>query len=275
MAQRPPASPGDPIDAVDTPALVVDLDALERNLDTLARDVAAKGLRLRPHAKSHKTPDIAKLQMARGAVGVCCQKVDEAAAFVEAGIADVLVTNEVVAAPKLARLAQLARGARMGVLVDDARAVEPLARAAQHAGVTIDAYVEVDVGAGRCGVLPGEPAAALALKIVGEKGLRFAGLHCYHGAAQHLRSPEERRAAIASAAEKSMASKRAVRARRVEGSDRHRRRHRHVGARARVGRVERAAGRARTSSWTPTTRATRRAKARSGSSTACSCSRRS
>jgi D-serine deaminase-like pyridoxal phosphate-dependent protein len=210
MAQRPPASPGDPIEAVETPALVVDLAALERNLDTLARGVAAKGLRLRPHAKSHKTPDIAKLQMARGAVGVCCQKVDEAAAFVEAGIPDVLVTNEIVAAPKLARLAQLARGARVGLLIDDARAVEPLARAAQHAGVTIDAYVEVDVGAGRCGVPPGEPAAALALKIVGEKGLRFAGLHCYHGAAQHLRSPEERRAAIASAAEKSMASKRAV-----------------------------------------------------------------
>ena len=103
MAQRPPAKPGDPIDAVETPALCVDLDALERNVDALARGVAAKGLRLRPHAKSHKTPEIAKLQVARGAVGVCCQKVDEAAAFVEAGIADVLVTNEIVAPSKLAR----------------------------------------------------------------------------------------------------------------------------------------------------------------------------
>jgi D-serine deaminase-like pyridoxal phosphate-dependent protein len=210
MAQRPPAAPGDPIEAIETPALVVDLDALERNLDALARDVAAKGLRLRPHAKSHKTPEIAKLQVARGAVGVCCQKVDEAAAFVEEGISDVLVTNEVVAPSKLLRLAQLARSSRIGVLVDDARAVELLARAAQHVGVTIDAYVEVDVGAGRCGVLPGEPAAKLATHIVGERGLRFAGLHCYHGAAQHMRSPDERRAAIASAAEKSLASKHAV-----------------------------------------------------------------
>jgi D-serine deaminase-like pyridoxal phosphate-dependent protein len=212
MSQRPPARPGDPIAAVETPALCVDLDALERNLDALARGVAAKGLRLRPHAKSHKTPEIAKLQVARGAVGVCCQKVDEAAAFVEAGIADVLVTNEVVAPSKLARLAQLARSARIGVLVDDARAIGPLAHAARQHGVTVDAYVEVDVGAGRCGVLPGEPAALLATRIASEQGLRFAGLHCYHGAAQHLRSPEERRAAIASAAEKALASKRAVEA---------------------------------------------------------------
>jgi D-serine deaminase-like pyridoxal phosphate-dependent protein len=210
MAQRAPATPGDPVDAIETPALVVDLDAMERNLDALARAVAAKGLRLRPHAKSHKTPDIAKLQVARGAVGVCCQKVDEAAAFVEEGIADVLVTNEIVAPSKLARLAGLARHARIGVLVDDARAIAPLGEAARHAGTTIDAYVEVDVGAGRCGVPPGEPAAKLALAIVGERGLRFAGLHCYHGAAQHLRSPQERHDAIASAAGKALASKQAV-----------------------------------------------------------------
>ena len=210
MAQRPPARPGDPIDAIETPALVVDLDALERNLDALAHAVAAKGLRLRPHAKSHKTPAIAKLQVARGAVGICCQKVDEAVAFVEGGIGDVLVTNEVVAPSKLLRLAQLARQARIGVLVDDARVVAPLAQAARHAGATIDVYVEVDVGAGRCGVGPGDPAATLATQIASEPGLRFAGLHCYHGAAQHLRTPDERRDAIASAAEKTMASKRAV-----------------------------------------------------------------
>jgi D-serine deaminase-like pyridoxal phosphate-dependent protein len=208
--QRRPAQPGDPVEAIETPALVVDLDALERNLDTLARDVAVRGLRLRPHAKSHKTPAIAKMQVARGAVGICCQKVDEAAAFVEEGIADVLVTNEVVAPSKLLRLAQLARQARVGVLVDDVRALEPLAQAAQHVGVTVDVYVEVDVGAGRCGVRPGEPAATLALGVVGEKGLKFAGLQCYHGAAQHLRSPQGRRDAIASAAERALASRHAI-----------------------------------------------------------------
>ena len=200
--QRAPARPGDPVDAVETPALVLDLDVFERNLDTLAHSVAARGLRLRPHAKSHKTPAIAHAQLARGAVGVCCQKVDEAAAFVEAGIADVLVTNEVVAPSKLARLAALARQARIGVLVDDAHAIASLAQAAAHAGVTIDAYVEVDVGAGRCGVPPGEPALELATAIEAHDGLRFAGLHCYQGAAQHLRSPDERRDAIAAAAER-------------------------------------------------------------------------
>ena len=198
--QRSPASPGDPVAAIETPALVLDLAAFERNVDAMAREVASRGLRLRPHAKSHKTPAIAQAQIARGAVGVCCQKVDEAAAFVEAGIPDVLVTNEVVAPSKLLRLATLARQARIGVLVDDERAIAPLAHAASCMGTTIDAYVEVDVGAGRCGVRPGEAAATLARRIAGERSLRFGGLHCYHGAAQHLRSPEERRDAIAKAA---------------------------------------------------------------------------
>jgi len=198
--QRAPARPGDPVDAVETPALVVDLDAFERNLDAMAADVAKRGLRLRPHGKAHKTPSIAHAQVARGAVGICCQKTDEAAVFVEAGIADVLVTNEVVEPAKLARLAQLARSARIGVLVDDARAVPAIAQAAGKAGATIDCYVEVDVGAGRCGVAPGEGVVKLVATIAAHDGLRFAGLHCYHGAAQHLRSPDARREAIAAAA---------------------------------------------------------------------------
>jgi D-serine deaminase-like pyridoxal phosphate-dependent protein len=133
-------------------------------------DVAAKGLRLRPHAKSHKTPEIAKLQVARGAVGVCCQKVDEAAAFVEDGSATCSSPTR-SSRRRSCCGSRNSRGPRASaILVDDARAVAPLAQAAQHAGVTIDAYVEVDVGAGRCGVLPGEPAARLALQIVGEKG---------------------------------------------------------------------------------------------------------
>jgi D-serine deaminase-like pyridoxal phosphate-dependent protein len=208
--QRAPASPGDPVAAIETPALVLDLDAFERNVDAMAREVASRGLRLRPHAKAHKTPAIARAQMAHGAVGICCQKVDEAAAFVEAGIADVLVTNEVVAPSKLLRLAALARQARIGVLVDDERALAPLAHAAGAMGTTIDAYVEVDVGAGRCGVRPGEAAAALARRIAGERSLRFGGLHCYHGGAQHLRAPEERRVAIAAAASRAVESRDAV-----------------------------------------------------------------
>ena len=196
--QRKPAQAGDRLDAIETPALVVDADAFERNLDRMAE--ATRAIRLRPHAKSHKCSTIAKAQLARGAVGICCQKTDEAAAFVAAGIADVLVTNEVVAPAKVARLVDLARSARMGVLVDAIPAVATISQAATRAGVVVDVYIEVDVGARRCGVAPGAPALDLARAIARSPGLRLRGLQAYQGAAQHLREPAARRDAIASAA---------------------------------------------------------------------------
>jgi len=198
--QRCPARPGDPVAMIDTPALVVDLDPFERNLDLMANAVRGSGIALRPHAKSHKCPDIAMAQIARGAIGICCQKVDEAAAFVEAGIRDVLVTNEVVATDKLARLAHLAHAATIGVLVDNIAAVGVLSGAAAAAGVRLDVLVEIDVGAHRCGAAPGPAVVPLAQAIAGAPGLRFRGLHAYHGGAQHLRTFAERRAAIAAAA---------------------------------------------------------------------------
>ena len=198
---RPPASLGQRLEEVDTPALIVDLDAFERNLRSLADAVAGRGVRVRAHAKTHKCPEIARRQVAAGAVGVCCQKVSEAEAMVEGGIADVLVSNEVVGAPKLARLAELATRARIGVCVDDAANVRDVSVAARRSGATLDVYVEIDVGARRCGVAPGEAALGLAREIAGAPGLRFAGLQAYHGAAQHLRTMAERRAAIEFAAQ--------------------------------------------------------------------------
>ncbi len=198
MTQRIPARTGDTVDAIETPALVLDLAAFERNLDALAASVAASGLRLRPHAKSHKCPDIAKAQLARGAVGICCQKVDEALAFVEAGIPDVLVTNEVIAVAKLDRLAKAAAQARIGLLVDSDSGARLASAAAQRAGSVLDLYVEVDVGANRCGVAP-EGAGALAALIASLPAVRFAGVHGYHGGAQHLRAAAARGTAIASA----------------------------------------------------------------------------
>jgi len=197
-----PARIGMPLAEVDTPALLLDLDAFERNLDRLVQSLRGRTVRVRPHAKSHKCPQIALHQIARGAVGVCCQKVSEAEAMVRGGVKDVLVANEVVGAPKLARLAALAREARIGVCVDDAGNVGALQRAAHAAGSVLDVYVEVNVGANRCGVEPGDPALALARAIVQADGLRFAGIHAYHGGAQHLRTPAERSAAIAQAVEK-------------------------------------------------------------------------
>ncbi len=200
MPLPPPAQPGIPLADVDTPALLLDLDAFERNLAAMTE--AARGLRLRPHAKCHKCPEVAKRQIAAGAVGVCCQKVSEAEAMVDGGIADVLVSNEVVGRAKLARLAELAKRAHVSVCVDDAANAGEVDDAARAAGVRLDVLIEVDVGAHRCGVEPGEPALRLA-RVVNEFGnLRFAGMHAYQGAAQHLRSIAERRAAIAEAVDK-------------------------------------------------------------------------
>jgi D-serine deaminase-like pyridoxal phosphate-dependent protein len=210
--QSPPARPGDSVRDVDTPSLVVDLDAFERNLDLMANAARGAGIALRPHAKSHKCPDIAHAQIERGAVGICCQKVGEAEAFVAAGIRDVLVTNEIVGERKLARLAAIATKAKVGVLADDAATVRHIGAAARAAGASIDVLVEVDVGSRRCGAAPGAPAVAIAQTVVRTPGLSFRGIHAYHGAAQHLRAPEERRAAIASASRLAAGTKAAIEA---------------------------------------------------------------
>jgi D-serine deaminase-like pyridoxal phosphate-dependent protein len=187
------------LEEVDTPALIVELDAFETNLKRLADAVRGR-VRVRAHAKTHKCPEIARRQVAAGAVGVCCQKVSEAEAMVEGGVADVLVSNEIVGAPKLERLAALAKRARIGVCVDNAHNLRELQAAAQRAGATIDTYIELEVGMRRCGVAPGEPALALAKAIAAAPNLRFAGIHAYNGRAQHIRAAEERRAVIANAA---------------------------------------------------------------------------
>ena len=196
MPHLPPAQPGMPLADVDTPSLLIDLDAFERNLQKMADFVTKAGVRLRPHAKTHKSPVIGLKQMQLGAVGLCCQKVSEAEAMVEGGVPDVYVSNEVIGARKLDRLAALAHQARVMVAVDNEQAVEALGTAARKAGVGIRTLVEIDVGANRCGVPPGAPAVALAERVAREQGLTFAGLQSYQGRAQHLRTIEERKAAV-------------------------------------------------------------------------------
>jgi D-serine deaminase-like pyridoxal phosphate-dependent protein len=202
------ARSGDPIAAIDTPALVVDLDAMERNLASMAAFATRHGLRLRPHAKTHKCAAIAQRQIALGAVGVCVQKVSEAAALADAGVSDLYVSNEVIDPVKLARVAELVRrGRRISIAVDSAMGVDRLAAALQAArggasATLVDVFVEIDVGQGRCGVRPG--AAGDLARHVGSlgdaSGMRFAGLQAYHGHAQHLRSAREREGAIGDAA---------------------------------------------------------------------------
>jgi D-threonine aldolase len=197
MSAYRPAEIGMSLADVDTPSLILDLDVFERNLERLDTSLAGRKVKVRPHAKSHKCPQIALAQIARGAVGVCCQKVSEAEALVLGGVKDVLIANEVVGAPKLRRLAALARQAHVAVCVDDGGNVAALdAAVGQEFGVRLDVLVEVNVGANRCGVEPGAPAAKLAQQIAACTNLRFAGLQAYQGSAQHLRKVEERRAAI-------------------------------------------------------------------------------
>ena len=194
---------GDDVASIDTPALVVDLDAMERNLAAMAAFARAHGMRLRPHAKMHKCAAIARLQMAAGAVGVCVQKTSEAEALAAAGIDDIYISNEVIAPAKLARVAALARRIKLAIAVDSAEGVERLAAAMRDAKATIDVFVEVDVGQGRCGV-PAVAAGMLAQHVAShappDGGLRLAGLQAYHGAAQHLRGAAEREAASRHAA---------------------------------------------------------------------------
>jgi 3-hydroxy-D-aspartate aldolase len=197
MLQTPPALPGMPEDEIDTPALVLDLDAFEHNLDTMAALLAPSGAKLRAHAKTHKSATIARLQAARGgAVGQCVQKVGEAEALAWGGIGDIIVTNQVVGRSKLLRLLGLATLARVSVCVDDAAQVAMLEDAAEATGGRIETLVEIDVGMDRCGVPPGPAAVALAERVAASKHLMFGGIQAYHGRAQHFRTQDERAAAI-------------------------------------------------------------------------------
>jgi D-serine deaminase-like pyridoxal phosphate-dependent protein len=202
---------GQGVEAIDTPALVIDLDAMERNLARMAAFARTHGMRLRPHAKMHKSAALAALQMQAGAVGVCVQKTSEAEALATAGVTDLYISNEVIDPAKLQRVATLAQrlqaaGGRLAIAVDSLEGIARLAaavegRAAGAAQTLVDVFVEIDVGQGRCGVPPGEAAVVLAQAIAAHDGLRFAGLQAYHGRAQHQRGVDERRHAIALAAQ--------------------------------------------------------------------------
>jgi 3-hydroxy-D-aspartate aldolase len=189
-----PAIPGMRIDEVQTPCLILDLDALERNLQKMGEFAKKHNIRLRAHAKMHKSVDVFLLQeRIGGANGVCCQKVSEAEVFARAGIADILISNQVRDAKKIDRLAKLPKyGARIIVCVDDLANVSELSEAALRNETTIECLVEIDCGAGRCGVTTTAAAVEIAQALSQAKGLRYSGLQAYQGAMQHLRTYGER-----------------------------------------------------------------------------------
>jgi D-serine deaminase-like pyridoxal phosphate-dependent protein len=180
----PPLGSG--LEDIDTPALLLDREKLVANIERMAAFVGAGPVKLRPHAKTHKCVEIARLQLAAGAVGVTCAKVGEAAALADGGIDDILIANQIVGPIKIARLVELAKRCRVTVAVDDAGNVHALSDAAAAAGVELRCHVEVDVGMVRCGVRDGEAALELARLIAASPGLVFAGLQTYEGHLQNV-----------------------------------------------------------------------------------------
>jgi 3-hydroxy-D-aspartate aldolase len=198
---------------LDTPCLLVDLDALDRNLNRMADWSRRTGCAVRPHAKAHKSPLIARKQLDRGAIGITCSKLGEAEVLVGGGVSNILISSEIVGPAKIRRLVSLARHAELLVVVDDAANAADLSAAATAAGLTLAVLVEVNVGQERCGVEPGEPAAELAARVAALPGLRFEGLQGYEGNLQHVRDPAERRQRCLTSMERLIASRRAVESR--------------------------------------------------------------
>ncbi|ABD55521.1 3-hydroxy-D-aspartate aldolase BhcC [Jannaschia sp. CCS1] len=189
-----PALPGMDEADIQTPCLVLDLDALERNIKKMGDYAREHGMRHRVHGKMHKSVDVAKLQEELGgACGVCCQKVSEAEVFARGGIKDVMVSNQVTDPQKIDRLARMPKfGARVLCCVDDPANVADLSAAAVKHGTQIEALVEIDCGAGRCGVTTTQEVVNIAKMIDAAEGLKFAGIQAYQGAMQHLDSYDER-----------------------------------------------------------------------------------
>ncbi|MBE3065430.1 MAG: DSD1 family PLP-dependent enzyme [Spirochaetes bacterium] len=178
--------------AVDTPALLLDVGALKANIERMAAFFAHRPCNLRPHFKSHKCTTIARLQMNAGAVGITCAKLGEAEVVADAGIRNILIANQIVGPLKIRRLIELCRRADPMVAVDSADNVRMLSEHASAAAVRIGVLVEVDVGMGRCGVAPGQPALELARLVASSAGLRFEGLQGYEGHCVDLRDETER-----------------------------------------------------------------------------------
>ena len=193
-----PALPGMDEKDIQTPCLILDLDALERNIRKMGDYAKAHNMRHRSHGKMHKSVDVQKLQESLGgAVGVCCQKVSEAEVFARGGIKDVLVTNEVRDPAKIDRLARMPKlGATVTVCVDDVANIADLSAAAQKHGTNLGVFVEIDCGAGRCGVKTAAEVVEIAKAAAAAPNLTFKGIQAYQGAMQHIDSYEERKAKL-------------------------------------------------------------------------------
>lgn len=180
---------------IDTPALLVDLDTMQSNIARMAAFFADRPAGLRPHVKSHKTPQIARRQIEAGAIGLTCAKVGEAEVMAQAGPWEILVANQIVTPRKIERLVDVARRNSVMVAVDDRSNAASVAAACRNAGVEIRVVIEVDIGMRRCGVAPGQPTVDLAREICRMPGVAFAGVMGFEGHLVLIDDEEERRAA--------------------------------------------------------------------------------
>ena len=203
---------------LDTPALLIDLDKMEANIQTMADYFTTVNTMLRPHVKTHKTPIISHKQIAAGAIGVTCAKLGEAEAVIHAGIRDVLIANQVVGAQKIARLINLAKHSEIMVAVDSPQNVQAISEAAVAKGATVRILIEVNIGMDRCGVEPSKPTLELAEQICQSPNLKFEGLMGYEGHTVSKPDRAERDAATREAMQRLVETKYYVEKRGVEVS---------------------------------------------------------
>lgn len=192
---------GRPLADVPTPALILDLDRLEENLRILPSLTGAAGLAHRPHGKGHKSVEIARKQIANGAIGICAQKLGEAEVFAAGGVSDILVTNEIIDPATLERASRLAMECHLTLAVDTLEGLQRLEAAARKAGITFNIVIEIDVGQNRCGVSSVADSITLARTAEKSPHVRLRGLQAYQGKLQFVPGWEERREATAAAME--------------------------------------------------------------------------
>lgn len=202
---------GKPVSLIPTPALVVETEAMEKNLCLMSGFFAGRPAKLRPHFKSHKCVTIAKRQLEAGnAVGITCAKLSEAEVLADGGIRDILIANQVVGPGKAGRLAELARKCRLTVAVDDESQVQELSAALSGTRATVGVLVEVDIGMGRCGVPPGERALEIARAVEAASGVEFLGIQAYEGHCITVLNPDERRRQVRASMQKAVGTRRLI-----------------------------------------------------------------
>src|SRR5579884_724295 len=184
---------GDPLETLDTPSMIVDLTLMEENIARLMARFRELHVQVRPHLKTVKSAELARILLAAGAIGGCVAKVSEAEVMAQAGIEDLLITSEIVGRPRLARLVALIREhPQVKAVVDSLAGAQALNEAMREAGLTLNVLLDLNVGQNRTGVLPGAEALALARQIGAMSNLRLIGVQGYEGHLQHVRDAEER-----------------------------------------------------------------------------------